>query len=141
MRKKVVVAGMGSRLEAAVAPKGYLCGKTTVLIQNKEDICPYALCAFLNSSTCISIYEALFSMRGISGKAMNIGPRQIERLPSPPTQYLKAFFDKDTLGEEEQLSFLGQYMHRTLSEKKRHLYQKKIDRFVEKIVLSSIIDG
>ena len=139
MREQVVVAGMGTKLEAAVAPVGFLCGKTTVLVQNEGDVCSYALCAFLNSDICQSIYRGLFSMRGISGKAMNIGPRQIELLPIPPREYLRVSMKK-TVSQYEKLSFWGRKLHSSLSDKHREKMKNDLNQFIASLVLNGSLD-
>lgn len=79
----VVIAGMGARIEAAVAPPGYLCGKSAVLVIPKSNICPFALTAVLNAPFMTEIYRALFGLRALSAASLTIGPRQIARLPMP----------------------------------------------------------
>ena len=91
MNENIVVAGMSKTLEAAVAPKGVLCGKSAVLIQPNPGICPYALTVLLNSMGFGNLYRGLFAMRGMSGTSLNIGPRQIEQLPVPESQYLQIY--------------------------------------------------
>lgn len=84
----VVLAGMGSRLEAAVAPPGILAGKSTVLVLPRPPICPYALAAVLNSPFMSELYRALFGLRALSATSLTIGPRQVSRLPAPQADLL-----------------------------------------------------
>ncbi len=83
----VVLAGMGSRLEAAVAPPGYLAGKSTVLVLPHAGVCPFALTAALNSPFVSDVYRALFGLRALSASSMTIGPRQVARLPMPHADF------------------------------------------------------
>lgn len=85
----VVLAGMGSRLEAVVAPPGYLAGKSTVLVLPRPHICPHALAAALNSPFMSQVYRALFGLRALSASSLTIGPRQVARLPIPHADYFR----------------------------------------------------
>ena len=76
-RDTVVVAGMGAKIEEAVAPSGFLCGKSAVQIVPDEGVCPYALTLWLNLPHVSELYRGLFGMRGLSPRALNIGPRQL----------------------------------------------------------------
>lgn len=87
---KVVVAGLSKRLEAAVAPSGVLCGKSAIQILPMAGICPYAIAAALNSSVVDRLYRGMFSMRGMGRGTLNVGARQLERVPVPPRQYFAA---------------------------------------------------
>ena len=119
MSENIVIAGMSKRLEAAVAPKSFLCGKSAVLIQPKESICPYALTVLLNSKSFVNLYRGLFAMRGMSGTSLNIGPRQIERLPIPDLKYLQEYTDVVDINQSvvststicNRLSLLGKILH------------------------------
>ena len=119
MNENIVMAGMSKRLEATVAPKGVLCGKSAVLIQPKEGICPYALTVLLNSQGCIHLYRGLFAMRGMNGTSLNIGPRQIERLPIPDPKYLQEYTASINIHQaisaastiHNRLSLIGQILH------------------------------
>jgi len=86
--RKVVVAGMSTRIEAVVAGSGVMCGKSAVQIIPRQGVCPFAIAALLNSEAITSLYRGLFGTRGFGGGSMNIGPRQIEQLPLPGEQYL-----------------------------------------------------
>lgn len=88
--RTVVLAGMGSRLEAVVAPPGVLAGKSTVLLLPRPHVCPYALTAALNSPFMTEVYRALFGLRALSASSLTIGPRQVARLPMPPPEYFRA---------------------------------------------------
>jgi len=78
---KVVVAGLASRLEAAVLPPGWLAGKSVVVLRPRPGVCPHALAAWLNAPATNDLYVALFGGRGFGKGSMAIGPRQVERLP------------------------------------------------------------
>jgi len=82
-RLKVVVAGMAAQIEAAVAPPGWLCGKSAVQIFPAPGCCHFALCALLNSQTFRHLYKGLFALRGMGKGVMNIGPRQLAQTPVP----------------------------------------------------------
>ena len=120
MNENIVMAGMSKRLEAAVAPKGVLCGKSAVLLQPKPEICPYALTVLLNSQAFVNLYQGLFAMRGMNGSSLNIGPRQIEKLPSPAPKYLQKYEGtvppKSKISSAttiyDRLSMLGISLHR-----------------------------
>ena len=86
--------GMANRTKVIAfigAPKGVLCGKSAVLIQPQKGVCSYALTTLLNSQGFVNLYRGLFAMRGMSGKSLNIGPRQIKKLPIPQRQYLQEY--------------------------------------------------
>jgi hypothetical protein len=86
--RKVVVGGMGARIEAVVADSGVMCGKSAVQIIPRQGVCPFAIAALLNSDAMSVLYRGLFGTRGFGGGSMNIGPRQIEQLPVPDERYL-----------------------------------------------------
>jgi methylase of polypeptide subunit release factors len=89
MEPAVVLAGLAQRLEAAVAPPGYLCGKSAVLVRMTRDgICPYAVAAVLNAPVMTEMYRGIFGGRGFGPGSMHIGPRQIEQMPMPDPTYL-----------------------------------------------------
>jgi len=120
----IVIAGMSSRIEAAVAPAGFLCGKSAVLVQLKDELCPYALTVLLNSKAYNELYRGLFAMRGMNGNSFNIGPRQIERLPVPSQQFLQPFESaieqrRLSLQDPGYFSWLGRVLHTDLDEKLR----------------------
>jgi hypothetical protein len=83
---KVLVGGMGSRIEAVADDGRVLCGKSAVLIRPVAGVCPYALSVLLNSTLVNRIYRGIFGSRGLGGDSMNIGPRQVELLPVPVDQ-------------------------------------------------------
>jgi hypothetical protein len=85
---KVVVAGLAGSIEAAVAPPGWLCGKSAIAVIPHESVCPYALCAVLNSARALIIYRMFFGHRGFSSRSLAIGPRQLERLAVPDASLL-----------------------------------------------------
>ena len=119
MQDTVVMAGMSKQLEATVAPTGVLCGKSAVLIQPNEGICPYALTTLLNSKAYSNLYRGIFGMRAMSPQALNIGPREVEQLPIPDPGYLESFFGLVKEGMDigkastipARLSFLGKILH------------------------------
>ena len=118
MQKNIVMAGMSKQLEAAVAPKGVLCGKSAVLLQPKPGVCPYALAVLLNSTGFGNLYRGLFAMRGMGGTSLNIGPRQIELLPAPNHQYLQEYTQNihahqalSTSTIHNRLSLIGKLLH------------------------------
>ena len=121
---KVVVGGMGKIIEAAVAPVGVLCGKSTVQIVPREDICPYALAAVLNSTWFNELYKAIYGGRGFGEGSMNIGPRQIECMPTPPSTY---FLE----GTDEFDSNSIEISNHTLSVVGRHLSLNSIEESQE----------
>ncbi len=86
--RKVIVAGLSSRLEAVADSGNMLCGKSAVLVIPNSGVCEFAVCAFLNSEIATTLYKALFGYRGFSTTSMAVGPRQLELLPSPPTKLL-----------------------------------------------------
>lgn len=100
---KVVVAGLAGAIEAAVAPSGWLCGKSAVAVIPRDGVCAYALCAVLNSSRANAAYRVLFGHRGFSSRSLAIGPRQLERLGVPRAEFLRpapASLELRTLGFE-----------------------------------------
>ena len=107
-KTKIVVAGMSNRIEAVVVPKSFLCGKSAVQIIPHDGICPYVLCCFLNSIAYTYLYQGLFSMRGMGGSSMNIGPRQIEQLPIP---YSCTSHDQSIIQNIKKLSEKGKEIH------------------------------
>ena len=141
-RDKIVMAGLSTKLEAVVAPKGVLCGKAAVLIQVNEGICPYSLTVLLNSQHYFELYKGIFSMRGMSGRSLNIGPRQIERLPIPDIRFLKKtetnhkidILQQNVLQHEGLLSNLGKKLHA----EPRLFEDKSWKKFVEDSVLACI---
>jgi hypothetical protein len=80
---KLLIAGLSGRIECLVDPDGSnICGKAAVqLIPRSPELDLYLLCGLLNSSLLNWLYRSLFGLRGYSGRAMNIGPRQLELLP------------------------------------------------------------
>jgi hypothetical protein len=88
MSEKVVIAGLSTRLEAAVAPKGWLCGKSVNQVIPQPGVCAYAIAVLLNSHILNRLYSGLFGMRGLSGVWLNVGSRQLELLPVPGVAWL-----------------------------------------------------
>lgn len=83
-KAKVVIGGMGSRLEAFADDSGeYLCGKSAVLLLPEEGICPFALAAYLNAECVSAHYRAIFGAQGFGAGSMNIGPKQTGAVPAP----------------------------------------------------------
>lgn len=125
---KVILAGMSNRLEAAVAKAGVLCGKSAVLvIPDGKTMCPHALTAVLNAPSMSSLYRALLGTRGFGSGSMNIGPRQVERMPvparsllapaagipsEPPSVPIEEHRLRLALAEGHLLSCLGRWLHR-----------------------------
>lgn len=89
-REKVVVAGLAGRIEAAVAPAGWLCGKSAVAVLPKSGVCVHALAAVLNSGSLNRLYRMLFGMRGFSERSIAVGAKQLARVPMPPVSMLAA---------------------------------------------------
>ena len=142
LRTSVVVAGMAARLEAAVAPARVMCGKSAVLIQPFEGVCPYALAVLLNSNAFNNLYMGLFSMRALNSQAFNIGPRQLELLPVPSLDFLTPYegdLDDSIDGYTDQsvqtvLSHLGQLLHGTLSEESMRRVRKTVEDTVQRLM-------
>ena len=138
MKDTVVMAGMSKQLEAVVAPSGVLCGKSAVLIQPKDGVCPYALTTLLNSESFLNLYRGLFGMGGMSTKSLSIGPREIEKLPVPDPSYLQEFmdtFDENTEVEvvsnkENRLSLLGKILHQY----PESVFWEQVDPLVQQIM-------
>ena len=78
---KVLVAGLGSRIEAVVDEGAALCGKSAVQVIPGGGVDPHALCAWLNSAPINKLYRRLFESHGFGARSMHIGPRQLEQLP------------------------------------------------------------
>ena len=81
--QKIAIGGMGKRLEAVVVPEGFMCGKSTVVIELLENsgVDIEKLAKLLNSDLYSQLYRALFGWRGFSKNGMTIGARQVEQLP------------------------------------------------------------
>ena len=147
MKSTVVVAGMASRLEAAVAPSGVLCGKSAVLILPNEGICPYALCALLNTKAYTELYRGIFSMRGMSPQSLNIGPKQIRRMPIPNSLCLAPYtnnlnqhvLDYPILSNSGELSALGQKLHSGLSSESTDRLLQHLERYVRHFLNTSAL--
>ncbi len=88
--EKVVVAGLCRRIEAAVAGADVLCGKSATVVVPEPGICPRALAVVLNSDAMGELYRGLFGLRGLGGKSLAVGPRQLEVLPVPPREWLRS---------------------------------------------------
>ena len=90
-RWSVVVAGLSRSLEAAVAPPGILCGKSAVVLVPEEQICCFALAAWLNTEPVRELYRGLFGARGFGRGSVSVGPRQLRQIPVPSrAQLLRA---------------------------------------------------
>ena len=133
---KIVVAGMASRIEAVVVPSGFLCGKSAVQIIPKIGVCPYALAAFLNSRDVTVLYKGLFSMRGMGGNSMNIGPRQIEKMPLP-----KNFGEDSPRKSCDILSSYSRELHISLSFKREKELLEKVDETIEQMMKNHSISN
>lgn len=141
LKPSVVVAGMAARLEAAVAPARVMCGKSAVLIQPDEGVCPYALSVLLNSTAFNNLYTGLFAMRALNSQAINIGPRQLELLPVPSLDFLCPYdgvLDHSIVDDERYmktaLSHLGQLLHSPLSEASMQHVRRTVEVTVEKLM-------
>ena len=83
-RPKVVVGGLGRRLEACADHDGrYLCGKSAVLVLPADDVCPDALAAWLDAPLVSAAYRALFGAHGLGAASVAYAPRQVAHLPVP----------------------------------------------------------
>lgn len=82
---KLLVAGLSARIECLVDEDGsYLCGKAAVQLLPRDEVDMRELdfiCGLLNSRFMNWLYRSLFGLRAYSSRAMNIGPRQLEKLP------------------------------------------------------------
>jgi hypothetical protein len=87
LQEHVSVAGLSKRIEAVVVPSGVYAAKSTVNLFPKSEICPHALCAYLNSDSTQRLYRQLYQGRSMGMEALNIGPRQLENLPCPEPKY------------------------------------------------------
>ncbi len=80
-KSKIIVACMTKRLEGFFDENGdYFAGKSTTII-NSDTTNMYFLTALINSKLLNSVYKYLFSQLTLQGGYLNIGPRQIEKLP------------------------------------------------------------
>ncbi len=87
---KVVLAGMSAKLEAFADPVGeYLCGKSAVLALPRRDVSAHGLAAYLNSPCVTSYYRQYFGSQGFGKSSMNVGPKQVAKIPSPPEHHLE----------------------------------------------------
>ncbi|MCB1186988.1 N-6 DNA methylase [bacterium] len=82
---KLLCAGLATRIECLADHEGsYLCGKAAVQLLPRAEM-PESeldfLCGLLNSRLMQWLYRSLFGLRAYSSRALNIGPRQLERLP------------------------------------------------------------
>lgn len=84
MSWKVGVAGLSSRVEAAVCPPGVLCAKSVVVLIPREGVSPAGLEELLNQDATTRLYRSMFGGRGFTARSMSIGARQVERLPVVP---------------------------------------------------------
>ncbi|MGC6509687.1 MAG: Eco57I restriction-modification methylase domain-containing protein [Myxococcota bacterium] len=138
VRETLVIAGMGARLEAAVAPSGVLCGKSTVLVLPHENVCPYALSAVINLKLWTETYTAFFGLRGLGTHSMNIGPRQIEQLPMVKKDLLmpfKGLLTQDKVTLNQRLSHWGHLLHTQNSDAQKDKIIDLIGRHIEQHAL------
>jgi hypothetical protein len=122
-RPKVIMAGMGSRLEAFVDPTvEYLCVKSAILVLPNSGVCPFALAVYLNAKCTSEYFRSLFSAQGFGANSMNVGPRQVAALPAPSREALKPASDEPPIANvddavegaiagEPVLSRVGRYLH------------------------------
>lgn len=100
MGAKVVIAGLGTRLEAVALGEGMLCGKSAVQVLcgtrtgGEADrfgavLCACAVSAVLNTDVLTRVYRLLFGARGFGGRCLSIGARQLEMLPMPRATALR----------------------------------------------------
>jgi hypothetical protein len=83
---KIAVAGLGLRLEAAHAPAGVWCAKSTVVVVPQASVALASLLRWLNSSLATRLFRALLAPQGLGAKVVQVGARQLARLPCPPLQ-------------------------------------------------------
>ena len=145
-KHKVVIAGMSKRLEAAVAPPSFLCGKSAILLQPKEGVCPYAITVLLNSQAYVHLYIGLFAMRGMSGRSFNIGPRQVEQLPIPcqrlleccphstVEEVLKKSNHEEHMYKKYSLSLFGQILHNEQNSKRKQALMDKAEHMIRNMM-------
>ncbi len=83
IQAKVVMAGLCTQLEAAVAPAGVLCGKSAVQAIPAADVCVYAVTAYLNS-TPVRRYMSQMHGTSLTGRrGLQVTRRSIEAVPAP----------------------------------------------------------
>ena len=137
----VVVAGLSMRLEAAVLKAGVMSGVATVLLQPFEGICPYALCALLNSRVYSNLYKGLFGMSGLTADALNYSANLMGYLPIPAREYLQACHgdialwsvNEDIRGTD--LSAMGQRLtHIEMSKEVRQVEEAQLERVVRSVL-------
>lgn len=68
-------------------------------------------------------------MRGMGGNSMNIGPRQIEKMPIP-----KDFGGEPLSKSCEALSFYSKDLHTSLSTKREKELLEKVDDIIENMM-------
>ena len=118
-RSTVAIAGLATRLEAAVLPPSFLSGVATVLLNPGSMVCPYAISTVLNAQVYSDLYKGLFGMSGMTADVLNYSARQVAQLPLPNTKYLcpytgtiPEFDDLGSIGiQDGLLSALGQFGH------------------------------
>ncbi|MHB1462822.1 MAG: HsdM family class I SAM-dependent methyltransferase [Armatimonadota bacterium] len=110
MQTKVVIAGLCTKLEAAVAPAGVLCGKSAVQAIPVADVCVYAVTAYLNS-TPIRRYMSQMHGTSLTGKrGLQVTRRSIEAIPAPPLYLLADGSDLSQLGRQAHELGCGEQM-------------------------------
>lgn len=112
LQEHVSVAGLSNRIEAVVVPSGVYAAKSTVNLFPKPEICPHALCAYLNSGSTQQLYRQMYQGRSMGKKALNIGPRQLENLPCPVPKYFSS-----SSQDHSDLSQFGQRLSTTVDSK------------------------
>ena len=116
----VGIAGLSTKLEAAVLPEGVLSGVATVLLNPQRDICPYALTAIFNTKLYSDLYKGLFGMSGMTADVLNYSARQLAQychcravsFYSHSQEISTKFQEIETIFDRWVLSALGQYGHR-----------------------------
>ncbi len=110
MQTKVVMAGLSTQLEAAVAPAGVLCGKSAVQAIPVYSVCVYAVTAYLNS-TPIRRYMSQMHGTSLTGKrGLQVTRRSIEAIPAPPLCHLADGSGLSQLGRQAHESGCDEQM-------------------------------
>ena len=132
----VGIAGLSTRIEAAILPVGVLSGVATVLLKPFEGVCPYALSAVLNTKLYSDLYKALFGMSGMTADVLNYSARQMAQLPLPNKEYLKPYVgevvDIHNIDKLEitdgLLSLLGAYGHQHIEGTRDIRFEKHLEQ-------------
>ena len=143
----VGIAGLSTKLEAAILPNGVLSGVATVLLKPQPYVCPYALTAILNTELFSNLYKGLFGMSGMTADVLNYSVRQIAQLPVPNRKFLCPFIgsvDGIHLQHVDEiqltdglLSMLGQYGHRYSAA----VHDAHFQRLIEACTLRALKDS